>query len=281
MMVVLGMLASPVPRASAGACATIRHFETSFAAAAGTTLPADGGVLFAPTLASGRPDAAAGPNDPPRESLRRGTRALPSTRIELAPGWVVLRPRARTTGAIRAMAGSSERDFTMARASTEPLAPPSGPRLRFYPSRQVQGGPRGPSTAAAYNTLTISAPAPAGTFGIVVRNAPAAGRPAAADGFAVPLDAPDQVSFSFNNAVAVASPAALASWCSKAPPWRCCSWTRKAACPRRSRPPCSRDGERQRGPCHSGSWRPGLAGRHPRTRERADRQRPASQLMGR
>jgi hypothetical protein len=200
MMVVLGMLASPVPRASAGACATIRHFETSFAAAAGTTLPADGGVLFAPTLASGRPDAAAGPNDPPRESLRRGTRALPSTRIELAPGWVVLRPRARTTGAIRAMAGSSERDFTMARASTEPLAPPSGPRLRFYPSRQVQGGPRGPSTAAAYNTLTISAPAPAGTFGIVVRNAPAAGRPAAADGFAVPLDAPDQVSFSFNNA---------------------------------------------------------------------------------
>ena len=37
MMVVLGMLASPVPRASAGACATIRHFETSFAAAAGTT----------------------------------------------------------------------------------------------------------------------------------------------------------------------------------------------------------------------------------------------------
>lgn len=200
MVVLLAMVVSPTEQARAGACATIRHFETTFAAAAGATLPADGGVLFAPTLASGRPDAAPGPDDPPRESLRRGTRALASTRIELAPGWVVLRPRARTTGAIRAMAGSAEREFNMARASTEPLAPPSGPRLRFYPSRQVQGGPRGPSTAAAYNTLTISAPAPAGTFGIVVRSATAEGGPAAADGFALPLDAPDQVSFSFTSA---------------------------------------------------------------------------------
>ncbi len=200
MLVVLAILGSPSERARAGACATIRHFETSFAAEAGAAIPADGGVLFAPTLASGRPGPAPEANAPPRESLRRGTRALPSTRIELAPGWVVLRPRARTTGAIRAMAGSSQREFTMARASTEPLAPPSGPRLRFYPSRQVQGGPRGPSTAAAYNTLTISAPAPAGTFGVVVRNAPASGRPAVGDGFAVPLDAPDQVSFSFSNA---------------------------------------------------------------------------------
>lgn len=206
MMVVLGLLASPVPRANAGACATIRHFETSFAAEAGATIPADGGVLFAPTLASGRPDAAPGPNDPPRESLRRGRRALPSTRIELAPGWVVLRPRARTNGAILAMAGSTEREFTMGPASDTPLAPPSGPRIRFYPRRQVAGGPGGTREAPAYNSLTIAAQAPAGTVGLVVRTAPSAGEDPRADGFAVALDAPDQVSFSFSNAAARCQP---------------------------------------------------------------------------
>ena len=51
---VMGSLSVAAPRARAGACATLRHYSVGFAAAADSALPADGGVLFVPTLANGR-----------------------------------------------------------------------------------------------------------------------------------------------------------------------------------------------------------------------------------
>jgi hypothetical protein len=46
--------------------------------------------------------------------------------------------------------------------------------------------------SSAYNTLTLSAPAPAGTFAVRVV------RPATSQGFAMTLEAPDQVAFTFS-----------------------------------------------------------------------------------
>ncbi|MCA9535750.1 MAG: hypothetical protein KC593_18815 [Myxococcales bacterium] len=189
---------TPVESAHAGACASVQRYAAGFAAAADSVVPADGGVLFVPTLVSGtRRPAAPGASTTPEESLRRGTRALRSERVELAPGWFVLRPQRRTTGAITGLIGTEQRAFVAGPASTEPLPPPVRPSLRYYPSRQVQG-PRGPSTTSEYNSLALGGRAPAGAYGVVVRSVTAEGSPAAADGFALPIDTPEQTSFTFS-----------------------------------------------------------------------------------
>jgi hypothetical protein len=168
-----------------------------FAAEAGARIPADGGVLVAPILTrSATPTRARLRHDPSME-LRRGSRVLPSERVDLAPGWVVLRPRARTTGRITGVIGAERRNFVARAASGSALAAPTQPTLRYYAPRPVQG-PRGPGMSNAYNSLALGSAPPAGAYAVVVRNAPAAGAAAGADGFALPIEAPGQTSFTFS-----------------------------------------------------------------------------------
>ena len=196
---VMGSLSVAAPRARAGACATLRHYSVGFAAAADSALPADGGVLFVPTLANGRgegnvfaPHGAA-----PLESLRRGSRALRSTREELAPGWVLLRPATPHRGRLTAHAGSAQRAFSMAREDGPSLAAPASPSLRYYPSQTVQTR-RGRSTASAYNSLSLAQPPPAGAYAVIVRHAAAAGQAPRGDGFGVAIESPAQRTFTFS-----------------------------------------------------------------------------------
>lgn len=194
----LGLAAAVVPaeQADAGACASSRRYVSTFAAEEGSTLPADGGVLFAPVVDHSR-RAPRPVGDAPSESLRKGNRALRSVRSELAPGWFVLRPARRTTGAIRAVSGSEQRGFVLGATPAEELAAPARPRLRYFAPHPVQG-PRGSSMASPYNSLALDAPPPAQAFAVVVRSVVAEGSPPSSDGFALPIDSPGQTAFSFS-----------------------------------------------------------------------------------
>lgn len=189
---------APIERARAGGCASFRHYTSGFAAPAGSALPANGGVLFVPTVAEG-----AGANSltrrggEPLESLRRGAVVLASTRVELAPGWVVLQPTAPTSGRITAMAGSARRAFRLTRGDAPALASARNPSVEYVPPRQ-QETPIGLRTSPASNTLTLGGRPPAGSYAVVVRQPAAEGRAARASGWAMRIGDAQQVTFTFS-----------------------------------------------------------------------------------
>jgi len=195
-MLSLAALALALPlgsaqHARAGGCANFRHYTSGFAARAGSALPANGGVLFVPTLAEGRGDGNvfARRGGEPLESLRRGASALASTREELAPGWVISRPEPHTSGRITAVVAGRQRAHRMTRGDAPTLASTHNPSVQYTPP-QRQDTPIGVRTSRASNTLTLGRRPPAGAYAVVVRHAPPAGRAADPDGFAIRIEAP-------------------------------------------------------------------------------------------
>lgn len=194
---VLLLSLAPVERARAGACASFRHYTSGFAAPAGSALPANGGVLFVPTVAEGDGAGASMRGGPPLESLRRGTGVLASARVELAPGWVILQPTAPISGRITAMAGATRRAFRLTRGDAPALASARNPSVEYIPQRQ-QETPIGIRSAPASNTLTLGGRPPAGAYAVIVRQPAADGRAAPPSGWAMRIEDAHQVIFAFS-----------------------------------------------------------------------------------
>lgn len=190
-LVALTLSLTPPEPVRAGGCASFRHYTSGFAAPAGTSLPADGGVLFVPTVVngtSGEGNTFTRANGQPLESLRRGTALLASTRVELAPGWVILHPTTPTHGRVTGVAGGSRRAFSMARAAAPPaLAAAQSPSVQYVPPQQQQT-PIGVRMSSAYNQLTLARRPPAGAYAVVVRGS-----------FAIPIDDAQQRTFVFSS----------------------------------------------------------------------------------
>jgi hypothetical protein len=130
---------------------------------AGTSVAADGGVLVEAEVEFHR--AAIGSEDAlnPTWRFTDGTKTYEPELVTLAPGLVLYRPPAGTTGTLTLVDDKTERgNVTRTTDTPAPLAAPAPKKLRFVTSELMHGG------SVQWIDATFTTAAPVGAVAVVV-----------------------------------------------------------------------------------------------------------------